>query len=184
MAEQALNLKKKKAAKGLLIAGFILSIFYQIITVLLFLASIVVIVLIQALAMALVGALAGIFSGGSSSTASSAASDVNLFEQFWWVILVAGILMVVAFFAMVFALVALILFSTAKSKKKGIVAGVFGVLSGVGLIIIPIELIGGILAFFITDEQYAHRNPKKKKVKDDGSPRLDEEVIDLTTEQK
>ena len=178
-----LNLKKKKTAKGLLVGGFILSIIYQIITVLLFIASFVVIVVIQVFAMALVAVFAGIASGGSESTTANAVSDVDLFQQYWWVLLITGFLMVIAFFVMVFALVALILFSTAKSKKKGIVAGVFGILSGVGMLLIPIELIGGIMSFFITNEQYAYRKPKKKKGQKE-EPLIDEEVIDLTSEEK
>ena len=180
-----LNLKKKKTAKGLLVGGFILSIIYQIITVLAFIASFVIIVLLQVIVMVLASVFAAIFSGGNSSSASSAASSVDLLKDYWWVMVIAGLLMVFAFFAMIFALVALILFNTAKTKKKGIVAGVFGILSGLGMLFIPIELIGGIMSFFITDEQYAHRNPKKKKKKgQQEEPLIDEEVLDLTSEEK
>ena len=104
------------------------------------------------------------FGGSSSGTSSAASNTVNeMLQKYGWSIPLTLVISIIAFIGFILAVVALILFSTAKSKKRGRAAAILAIISGVSLILIPVELIGGIKTLRLSDEEFAYRRPKKKK---------------------
>ena len=178
------NVKKKKKARGLLIAGLIISVLWQLLTAFATFAGIVIVVFAEILVKVLAALIGALASGGNSSASSSAANNASAFSSLWWIIPLTLFLALSAFVIMVLAIVALVLFNTAKTKKKGIIAGILAIVSGAGIIFIPLELIGGIMALQLGDKEYAYRKPKRKKEQDEEGRTVDNEVIDLTNNEE
>ena len=88
-----------------------------------------------------------------------------MLNKYGWTMPTTFAIALIAFIGFVLAIVALVLFNTAKAKKKGKTAGILAIISGATLFFIPVELIGGILTLKLTDEEFAYRSPKKKKEK-------------------
>ena len=176
VTKDKVDLRKKKAARALLIVGLVLSIVENGLSILFFIIAWAIFLIVGGFA-AVLGAL---FSGGNSEAANNAST--NAFASLGWLPILSTTLVLLTMLAIVLAIVALVIFSKAKTKKKGIVAGVFAVISGAMFIIVPVELIGGIFAFLVTDEQYATPLPKMKKKKDNGTV-VEEEVLDLTEKE-
>lgn len=176
--ENTVNVKKKNTSRLMLILGLICSILWSVASFVMFLISIVIVVLTSIFAAIIVA----IFSGGKSSEATNQ-TMAEIAAKYGWTIPVSLALFILAFIGFILAIVALILFCTAKSKKKGRVSGIIAIISGVTLIVLPFELIGGILALTLSDEQFAYRRPKKKKgeVEQEETAQDDSEIIDLTS---
>ena len=187
--KEPVNIKRKKIAHGLLVGGLILSIFVMVLNGLLFVGSILLLVVLlivfvfaAGLATALAAVIASMFGGTADPSSAVSITFPNWFGIFGFVIPGTLVLTISSLVALVLAIVALALFNKAQNKKKGIASGVLAVISGLNCLLIPVELVGGILAFTLNDAQWATPLPKKKKKKENEQT-VYQEIIDYTDKE-
>ena len=187
--KEPVNIKRKKIAHGLLVGGLILSIFVMVLNGLLFVGSILLLVVLlivfalaAGLATALAAVIASMFGGTADPSSAVSISFPNWFGIFGFVIPGTLVLTIGSLVALVLAIVALVLFNKAQNKKKGIASGVLAVISGLNCLLIPVELVGGILAFTLNDAQWATPLSKKKKKKENEQI-VYQEIIDYTDKE-
>ena len=191
--KEPVNIKRKKIAHGLLVGGLILSIFVMVLNGLLFVGSILLLVVLlvgllivfalgAGLATALAAVIASMFGGTADPSSAVSFSFPNWFGIFGFVIPGTLVLTIGSLVALVLAIVALVLFNKAQNKKKGIASGVLAVISGLNCLLIPVELVGGILAFTLNDAQWATPLSKKKKKKENEQI-VYQEIIDYTDKE-
>ena len=189
-----IDLKKHKTAKKLLVTGLVFAIIGFVGCAAISLLSIIIGLAVAAIAAGFVAVvialITGIFGGSGSS------EPANIGPQFGKILLPFGIVSFVFFIfalallvGLILAIVALAMFNTAKDKKKGMVAGILAIISGISLLFIPVELIGGIFALRVSAEQYAaaysiRKTKKEMKKHKKEQPQQDVEVLDYTNEEE
>ena len=155
----SINMKRHKLAKSFLTVGLIVTILSLATFVVVSVVSILLGLIIGVIAFGFVAALVAIITGMFGGSASSEPIDFSQFGQiiapFAIVSLIFFILAICALVGLVLVIVALAMFNKAQNKKKGLVTGILAIVGGLVTLVLPFEIVGGILALTLSDDHYA-----------------------------
>lgn len=156
-----INMKRHKLAKTFLTLGLVLAILslvtFAVISIVSILLGLIVGVIALGFIVAIIGIIIGIFGGSASSEPIQFGPEFGkIIAPFAIVSLVFFILAIVALVGLVLVIIALVMFNKAQNKKKGLVAGILAIVGGLPSILLPFEIVGGILALTLSDDHYAN----------------------------
>ena len=160
--------KSKKLLKGGVALSIVFHVLYVVATVI-YTIILLIVGLFAAVIAAIIGAAAG--SGGDVTSPDIAPGYIVAM----FVLLGLAVLSIVG---IVFSIISLNLIQKGETKKALKVAGIFAIISGVFSILIPLELIGGIIALKAKVDEIEEEKENDADVKPEVFEEKQPEIID------